>query len=606
MLSKNLVSKSTLWGALFILTTNLFAQDWKDPQWLRLLHSNESLFGYESEADGANFFLHSAGKHSPELELEALIRELDSDHPDETKNAHCRFPARVRWLSQRTGKSYRSKIDCKNLTAFRERMSARSVAVVFSSYYLNNPASSFGHTFLRLGKGGGGGETATELLDTGINYGAVTGSAGPILYSLGGLSGLFNGTFNAIPYYYKVREYNDFETRDLWSYHLSFTQEELDLMVDHIWELGHTHFQYFFLSENCSYHVLTILEAVRPSINLRQHLPNTNTIPSTTLRALVAEKLVSNVSFRPAPSTLFYHQLSTLTESERGSLAALINKKSKPPEANPMREALVYDTAISYMDFKHAKAILKGESEAVQLKRPLLIARSKIPVRSPDLDFTSQLQKAPHLGHGQRRFGVSGVDSRGERYLDLDWRFAFHDLLDFELGYPPRTRIEVMSASVRTDGSHVQLRNLNIVDVFNLGRLDRFSRSVSWKMKVGQWQTRRNEQDLSTQGAIGGVGLSRQWKSISPFALVHFEAAYVSEALQKVKLGVGTDSGILFDLSDNVKLLTALEWRLEPWDESRFLNELRFSNSSYGVGVQHQKFLRNGDSELAGRFFYYF
>lgn len=154
---------------------------------------------------------------------------------------------------------------------------------------MNNPSSSFGHTFLRIGKEldtVDNGNKNLELLDTGINYGAVTGNAGPFLYFFGGLTGYFSGSFTAIPYYYKVREYNDYETRDLWTYQLNLNPNELEQMVNHIWELGPYDIWLLLPFKNCSYHVITILEAVKPELNLLDNPSSTNIIPVETLRVL--------------------------------------------------------------------------------------------------------------------------------------------------------------------------------------------------------------------------------------------------------------------------------------------------------------------------------
>lgn len=597
-------------GALLILSPHCFAQNWKDLQWIRLLHMNETLTGgHKSEADGPGFFIHKNGKYSPKDELKSLIHELNVDNPDEDKNAFCQYPARVRWLRSIGYAVPESKVSCTKRDRFRERMSAKSVAIVFSSYYLNNPASSFGHTLIRLGKGSHEDEmnrTATELLDTGINYGANTGNAGPILYSLGGLAGLFVGTFSAIPYYYKVRQYNDYETRDLWTYHLNFSQTEIDFMVDHIWELGQTYFNYFFLSENCSYHVLTVLEAVRPSIDLRQHMPYMYAIPSETLKTLEAEKVVGHHSFRPAPSTAFYHQLNMLSSQEKKDVHRLVFDQKPIGEYSPERKALVYDTALSLVDFKFAKQIMKGDGQAQELKKPLLIARSKIPVRSPDLDFSKVMASAPHLGHGQKRLSLSGINRDGKNYLDTEWRFAFHDVLDRSLGYPPRTRLEIMKMTLRTDGEDYQVRDFYLVDAFTFGKWDMFNKSSSWKVRLGQWQTRYRKQDLSTQGFLGGYGYSYPFSKFTPYFLVHGESSYVSEEIMKMKFAYGSDAGLIFDLSDTLKYQSSLEWRAYPWNESRFINELRFTNNEYGLGLYHQSYLIDGVQDFGIRSFFYF
>ena len=610
MLSNFKFLGGTILGALFFCSFKIHAQTWTDPQWLNLVIYRKTLMGYESEADDENFFLAPGGKYDPEKELRSLIQNLDNGHSDELKNIHCRFPARIRWLKQ-FQKIPENRFECKTYDAFKRRISAKSISVVFSSYYLNNPGSMFGHTFLRLGKKSlqeiENESTTTELLDTGINYGAATEGAGPVTFALGGLTGFFSGHYNAIPYYYKVREYNDFETRDLWNYHLDMNQDELDLIVDHIWELGNTRFDYFFLTENCSYHVLSILESARPSLKLHAFLPRLYTIPSETLKALMAEDgLVKKITFRPSASTLFYHQINRLDKNEQLAVKRLVFEGKRISENQPHKKALLYDTSISLVDYKYAKEILKSDEKAQAIKRPLLVDRSKIPVKSPDLDFSEKLKLAPHLGHGQKRLMVSGLYHDNKNYTEFEWRFAFHDILDNDIGYPPTTSLEVMKANLRTDGTHSQLREVSLLDVKTFGNWDTFNKAFSWKARLGQWQTRYDDRDLSTQGFIGGYGISSAISFLSPYVLLHLESSYITEKLNKFKFALGSDTGIIFNFSQHLKFQSSLEWRLDPWDESRFVNEARYSKNNLGLGLFFQDYLSNGMKEVGFKLFLYF
>src|SRR5262249_52394312 len=162
-----------------------------------------------------------------------------------------------------------------------------------------NPASMYGHTFLRVNKATDTkpDEKRMELLDFGIGYGANVTTSDPFSYALFGLMGLFDGTFTNVPYYYKVREYNNFESRDLWSYELALTEDELDTLVAHFWEIGETAFPYFYLTRNCSYYLLSVIEAAAPRLQLLSKIPFW-VIPSDTVQALTeTPDLVSKVSY---------------------------------------------------------------------------------------------------------------------------------------------------------------------------------------------------------------------------------------------------------------------------------------------------------------------
>src|SRR5690606_13977179 len=106
-------------------------------------------------------------------------------------------------------------------------------------------------------------------------------------------------------------------------------------------------------------------------LNLHRHLPRLYTITSETLKALEKENIVHKVTFRPAPSTQFYHQLNQLSETEQKEVVDLVIENKEVKTSDPKRKSLIYDTALSLVDYKFAKEILKGDEKAQKLKRPL-------------------------------------------------------------------------------------------------------------------------------------------------------------------------------------------------------------------------------------------
>ena len=572
---------------------------------------HETLFGnYESEADGPSFFLHPKGSVRPDLEYQALLQEIQQP-PKGDPNDHpiCRFPARTAFLMNQHPDLKLAHVECEEFQKFYNRVSAKSVAIVFSSYYLNNPASSFGHTFIRLGKKDFEKRNqgiATELLDTGINYGANTGNADPITFAVGAFVGLFYGSYNSIPYYYKVREYNDFESRDLWTYHLNFNRSEIELLVKHIWELGHAEFRYFFLTENCSYHALTMLEAVRPGLDLVKFLPRSYVIPTDTLKVLVDQKIVTDITYRASASSHFYHHLDKLDDSGKKYMKEVLAGKTIPTSISADTSALIYDSSISLIDYKYAKEILSEQKQAQALKRPILLARSQIPVRSPELDYAKESKDKPHEGHNSGRFifGGSSVDSKN--ILNLSYRFAFHDFLDFQKAYIPNSRVEMFSFRSVTDGHKFSFTDLNLADYYSLGSFDEYTKSFSWKLKFGQWQTfQKGISGLATHGANAGYGYSYSTRYVTPFILASLETSYVSEYYQKVKIALGADIGFLVNFNDNLRFSTFYEQRFHPWEETFSKNEFRLSNVHHGLSAFYNVQTKLGFNEYGLNYMVY-
>ncbi len=71
-----------------------------------------------------------------------------------------------------------------------------------------------------------------------------------------------------LPYYTKLQEYSDVDHRDIWEYPLNLTGPEIRKMMLHIREMDGIASDYYFFDENCSYDLLFLLEAARPSVKL--------------------------------------------------------------------------------------------------------------------------------------------------------------------------------------------------------------------------------------------------------------------------------------------------------------------------------------------------
>ena len=225
--------------------------------------------------------------------------------------AICRFPARTIVLQQwlKFDPQTLAKDPCPKFQAYWEKVQPESVSIIFSSYYLNNPASAFGHTFLRIRKREQWvSSEKRELLDSSVDYSADVDTENPFAYAIKGLFGLFPGTFKLRPYFYKVREYNDYESRDLWEYELNLTDAQVVLLAAHLFELGSTYIPYYY--HRWKLLILYIgkaaMEVVAPDLHLLDHVALTPVVPADTIKALYENPgLVKEVHYRPSATTQF-------------------------------------------------------------------------------------------------------------------------------------------------------------------------------------------------------------------------------------------------------------------------------------------------------------
>ena len=451
------------------------------PEWLRLLHYQKSLTGDWSNDAGQKFFITQTGPHDPQAELEASIAELKRPGSD----FHCKFPARAillyrmdRTLPIRTGA-------CPEWEGFRNRLNATGASLVFSSYYLNNPASAFGHSFLRIHRGRSAvdAQKSAELLDTGIGYAATVTTTNAFLYGFYGIFGFFRGEYTALPYYYKVREYADAENRDLWSYDLALSHSERELLVAHLWELSRAERSYYYFSKNCSYEILAILEAIldpeRPAPQLLSRLP-WFVIPSHTLQSLTQEPgLVRSIDYRPSLRKQLEARLRLLTPAEKKQA-----RDWKSVNSSPELGARVLDARLDWIDFDHFEDLVREKPNIVEIKQSALGARAQTGVVMQEILLPTQVGPDPSQGHPPRRVQLAlGKTNGGPSFAELAFRPALQDLLDPATGYPDSARLEFTEAALRFS-DRMRLQRFSLFRAQSLTPISLVKLDPSWKVGV--------------------------------------------------------------------------------------------------------------------------
>jgi len=567
-------------------------------QWLRLGHWEKSWTGsYESQADGENFFLSKDGKRHPELELDATLdgffselQPFDAKAPENKPLQHprCQFPARFMWLSQQLAidQARLPPADCSRFEDFKKSVAAESATMVFSSYYLNNPASAFGHTFLRLNKKNDEGisEDRRRLLDYGIEFSADPDTTFAPLYAIKGLIGAFPGTFRKLPYYFKVRQYNDFESRDLWEYKLKLTPAQLDVLVAHTWELGSTFFDYFYLTENCSYHLLGLVE-VAAGVDLLDHV-HWPVIPADAIKTMFEhDGFVEKITYRPSARTLFRYRIHDFDGDERTAVADLSeDPKTKLAMADGKERIRVIDAAQDLIDIRFAKELAKDdrESEGARRKQLLLERRAEILSQSEDLTPPVPWSKMPQLGHASRRLSIgAGADFNtpeygrmtAGRWVSVGARIALHDLADPSDGYPELAQLEFLPMRARYDfaTNDFMLEKLDLVHVLSLTSQDRFDRHTSFEFRVGSERIIDEGCNCYAGHLEMGAGLAfgTYGDRLTVFGLVHTHIWVGKDmdgiAHAPIRAGLGPGGGLRIRILPELISLTTGEWVWLPW-----------------------------------------
>ena len=527
-------------------------------QWQVLLHYKSAWFGWESEVDDKAFFLAASGKTDPEAELRATLTAFFKPvSPDpEFEHPRCRFIARFSWLKEQLGfkLNLMPAPACKNFHTWYQRINPGSVTLIFPNYYIDAPASIFGHTLLRINSGK---PKRPALLNFAVNYAALVDpvKTGFFEYGFKGVFGGFKGVFTIAPYYLSVLSYNDIEQRDIWEYDLNFNAEEITRLVQHLWELKKVYFDYYFFKENCSYHLLSLLEAARPGLRLQDRY-TLWTLPAETLSQIIKQPgLVVRRTYRPSRWSFFQQQLAALNNQERQLAMAIIQTGNL--SFTKAWDNLPIESRSRVLDLLAEYYTLHPTEEADTLREQALAQRAALQTVLPQATYPPT-STPPETGHAptMASFSAGQTTDRG-RFKGMSLRLSLHDLLDREQGFIPRNQIEFLQTRLRwyEGNKDIQLHNLTLVKVVSLNARNDFQSGFSWKLDISLRQDRQSDCEDCLQfifNPAGGVGVSL-WGGVF-YALGEFRYSYSAESESLGHPAVGIDLGYLLQVTDSWKI----------------------------------------------------
>jgi Domain of unknown function (DUF4105) len=535
------------------------------PEWLNLLHYKPYIFlpGSRSLADDPSFFNAPNGRTDALAELENTLSAFFSqtEESDKQQNPQCRFVARYHWLKQRL-KFDSSRLQpqvCKRFNAWMQAINPHEMTLVFPSSFLNSPASMYGHTLLRIDAKDQ--NESTRLLAYTIGYSASTDESNGLMFAYLGLTGGYPGVFLTAPYYLKVSEYSDMENRDIWEYRLNLTPEEIERAMMHIWELGPTYFDYYFIDENCAYHLLSVLEVARPGLKLTDEF-RWWAIPSDTVRAVTENTdMLKQTIYRPANTTVIMQRLRSMQPPMRTLARDLSKGVIKPgdqsmQELTPPQQAQVLELSQDYLTYLRAS---KGDwAEAGALSRTLLLARSQLnePAATPVVEVPAT---RPDQGHKSLRVSLAVGNREGVAYQELAVRPAYHDQNDPGAGYIRGAQIQFFNFTLRHYGDETGTRveELIPIDIFSLSPRNDFFQSLSWKVNVGWARKRLPDGSEPLLGRLNaGAGFAWDTPSLDqPVAQTYIFMDATLESTSQYDshyaLGMGPAAGIIADISSN-------------------------------------------------------
>jgi hypothetical protein len=527
--------------------------------WHILLHYKPSLKGVTSLIDDPKFFLAPEGKHDPRAELAATLEAFFRPAAQGDEHPRCRFVARYDWLQEELG------IDaarlpapaCEEFQYALNKVQPQSAILIFPTTHNNSPASMFGHTLINIQ-----GPYTSDLLPYAVNYSAYTAETSGFAFAIKGILGFYRGYYSILPYYEKLKEYSDLKRRDVWEYDLNLTAEETERMFLHIWELREVYSDYYFFDENCSYNILYLLEAARPSVQLTDR-SRPWVIPIDTVRMIRESGLVEASRYRPSKSTRIRHIASQMNDAEQ-LLAVKVIAGDQPPESVASEEIShdgqirILDLAAETIEFQYFKEEFT-QDEYRRRYLGLLNSRSRLG-RPEDVVPDIPAPVRPDWGHGSNRLRAGTGFRKKEFFQQIGIRPAYHNLLDADQGYLAGSQIDFGNVLVRyyPDEGKSELHALDLISIVSISPRDRFMKPKSWKVDTGFIQkTFRDANDHLVYRLNPGRGFAYTIMDGLLYSFLESDLQVGGRFRHDYALGLGGSAGFLKNITDFWKVLVA-------------------------------------------------
>ncbi|PUE66061.1 hypothetical protein B0174_01995 [Arcobacter caeni] len=516
-------------------TTDSFIEQTKlyeNPYWSKLLHYTNG----KSEIDSDNFFISKDGKTDLKKELFETINSLENAQ----NNVLCRFPLRVKWLKENIPSLEKDIVTypCTELDEYISSVDAKYVTMVFPTAHINSPASMYGHTFLRVSS-----NEDTPLISNAINFAAKTDDTNGFIFAYKGLFGEYEGRYSILPYYEKIKEYNNLEQRDIWEYDLDLTQEQIDRLVLHAFELKDSYSDYFFFKENCSYNILWLLEVARNDLDLVSYF-TFKTVPLDSIKILKSYNLIKDSKFRYSNMGKMKNILEKKIE-DKEYLKTFVN------ENEPLNDSLSTDDKISYLDFKilylqYQRANNEYDKKEYLNKYLQLLKQRSSYSKASSYDIKTPFNPLDSHDSAKVSFFYDSTDS-----FELGLKPVYTDIYDISDGYLEGAYIDFFDLNIKkTKDENIKLDKFTLLKIKSLAQQDMIFKPFSWGIDLGYEHFKDQSDYLKIKPEAGltfgneknfiytMVGSNLYYKNSEQLYSLGTSIGFITNQFKDIKLGI--------------------------------------------------------------------
>ena len=479
----------------------------KNKQWLKLLHYKDTSFN-QSYITSQDFFLSTVVETSSLEELRATIDAfylpLKENESNDT-HALCRFPARLSLIKKELNLSTYGELpvlECSQYKVWRKQIKNDSISLVFASGYMSNPASMYGHLLLKFSDSDN--HKSNNLLDNSLNYGAIVpNDENPLVYVLRGVFGGYDASFSDQQFFKHKHNYGNIELRDMWEYKLTLTKEDISFIIDHLWEVLPSKFDYYFIDENCAYHFAKLIELVLDDPIISNDslwvLPN-SVATAITKSTYKNGPLLEEVTFIPSTEAILFNYYEQLTfEQKKIAETIIINDFSfaieKYKTLSPVEKKMIVESLFQYINVVKQKDEQRGEySSHKKSRRSLINERLNLSIGKGIHYREEKAHIAPHLAREPSKLSLGlALIEDSKVYATTGFRMTYFDDLSSSLGVSEFSNLEMVDIEIITDKRKAKILKVDLIDISSL-----YLPSIPWTNTMASaWSVRAGYEQIS-------------------------------------------------------------------------------------------------------------
>lgn len=427
------------------------------PKWRSLLHIKENNI---SEITDINFFL--SKQTNPKTELETLLKEKSCENI-------CKYPARYKFLSDALDLNI-SFEHCVDLQKFLKDSRGETASIVFASSFLGSPSSYFGHTFIKINK------KDNPFFSQTISFAAEVPQDTNFFRLISkGMSGGFEGRYTVAPYFKLTEGYNIIEQRTLYEYKLNLTKEQIEDMLWHTYEMLSIRIPYKFFTENCSYEIFWLFEAIKYNDNIINEL-STFVLPYETIHVLKTRNMVVDYQVRKPLIEELYQTYNDLTDDEKRFFSEL------------------KDSTTKQQDIKSAKLSKQEQNRAIFLLNgyyDILFKRFKISkadfneVKAMSYEKINSSSSQDFEPKKSSRVSFGSIKKHNQVGQVLNFRPVLFDRFEERDNFLSESTLEFLNVGISNFDNKARIENIDIIKMESFNKRFDFYEPLSWRVYMG-------------------------------------------------------------------------------------------------------------------------